>query len=135
MKGAGTSSDSHFYTFTDVHPYMDGVSYYRLRQIDFDMKEHMSGSVPVLFSYDKIEIIGSYAEPLSRNVKIFISSPAKLTGEYKLIDVLGNQIAEGSAELGRGVNTIPLDMHNSARGIYFLSLNCSENNFSAKLIY
>jgi len=135
IKGAGTSSVSHPYSFTDMQPYLKGISYYRLKQFDYDGTKHISGSVAVSFSEGQIEITGSYSEPFSNSIKVFISSPSLQSGHYRLTDVLGNTIEEGTKQLTPGANIFTLDMHLSAKGIYFLTLNAGENCFSAKLNY
>ncbi|MDR2963373.1 MAG: hypothetical protein LBU90_07075 [Bacteroidales bacterium] len=48
VTGAGTTSTAQHYTFIDNAP-LAGVSYYRLRQTDFNGKSHYSAVVPVLF--------------------------------------------------------------------------------------
>ncbi len=46
VPGAGSSQSSHTYTFVDADP-LEGLSYYRLRQTDFDGQESWSVIVPV----------------------------------------------------------------------------------------
>ena len=52
IRGAGTTNKKHDYQFTDSKP-IDGNSYYRLKQNDFDGKFEYFG--PVAINYEKIE--------------------------------------------------------------------------------
>ncbi|MBK9176696.1 MAG: hypothetical protein IPM46_10265 [Flavobacteriales bacterium] len=49
VDGAGTTFATQHYTFDDARPY-SGLSYYRLRQTDFDGSETWSQAVPVIFT-------------------------------------------------------------------------------------
>jgi hypothetical protein len=49
LSGANTSSAATDYNFTDTQPY-NGVSYYRLKQTDYDGKYSYSSVVPFLFN-------------------------------------------------------------------------------------
>jgi beta-glucanase (GH16 family) len=53
VKGNGTTSTVHDYTFTDIQP-VNGVNYYRLRQLDFDNKETISKVVSVVLGKNKL---------------------------------------------------------------------------------
>lgn len=46
VMGSGTSSDVHSYSFVDRYP-LNGLSYYRLRQVDFDGRSGFSDPVAV----------------------------------------------------------------------------------------
>ena len=72
-KGNGTTNEKVNYSFTDEHP-LDGVNYYRLKQIDFDGAFEYSNMVSVDFkgqvsiklfpnpSTDKLTITGDFSE-------------------------------------------------------------------------
>jgi hypothetical protein len=53
VKGNGTTSTPHDYTFTDIQP-VNGINYYRLRQIDVDGKETVSKVVSVVLGKNKL---------------------------------------------------------------------------------
>lgn len=50
VRGAGTTSTAHNYSFTDNHPF-EGSAYYRLKQNDFDGKHEYFG--PITIHYEK----------------------------------------------------------------------------------
>lgn len=61
LPGAGTSTVKHEYRFIDVYPYSD-ISYYRLRQTDFDGTSTIS-KVVSLFIESKSSSISIYPNP------------------------------------------------------------------------
>ena len=81
VKGNGTTSAPHDYTFTDQSPLsgLGGVNYYRLRQTDFDGKETVSPVVAVLFgknglvvkntlAHDAVTVIVGDASPVAVSI-------------------------------------------------------------------
>ncbi len=49
VRSAGNTNTPASYSFTDSHP-MNGINYYRLKQIDFDGKFMFSKTIPISFS-------------------------------------------------------------------------------------
>jgi hypothetical protein len=87
--GAGNSSSLLSYSITDTNPY-NGVSYYRLRQIDFDGD----------FSYSKIksvtikelfdDVVKCYPNPSHHQITI-VGNELELK-EFTIVDVLGQNV-------------------------------------------
>ncbi|MEO7046472.1 MAG: T9SS type A sorting domain-containing protein, partial [Ferruginibacter sp.] len=68
VKGNGSTSELHQYTFTDFAP-QDGANYYRLKQVGVDGNFSYSSIIPVRFNLKKITI---YPNPAQN--KIYISN-------------------------------------------------------------
>ena len=125
VNGTGKAST---YTFEDKGPL--SISYYRLRQVDFDGKETLSKVISV--SQNTKGRIGISPNPTSDKVTIewgkngVSDSEATLT----LFDMTGRQVLfqKTSAE------TCQLDLSNLAKGIYMLTVQSNNAIYQEKII-
>ncbi len=93
IPGAGTTSELHNYQEYDFTPY-SGLSYYQLKQTDFDGKYTFSQIVPVNFDSNSggaMSVFPSPASSQSINVKLN-GLPANEQVLLVLLDVLGQTI-------------------------------------------
>ncbi|MFH1004832.1 MAG: hypothetical protein V1781_04990, partial [Bacteroidota bacterium] len=90
VKGAGNSNTTLNYVFNDEHPYT-GVSYYRLKQTDYDGKITYSQIVAVYIG--AIDIISIYPNPSTDgHIQYLIGSENGETVTVKLYDMLGREV-------------------------------------------
>jgi len=126
VKGAGTSQRTLNYTAMDYEP-LPGVSYYRLKQTDFD------GS----FNYSKVEavefkdeiVVGIYPNPSTGKLNI---SNCKNYHKVIVVDMLGKMIF--TSEITKDATV--LDLSQLSSGEYFVTLTNSvtEKRYTTKLI-
>ena len=90
VKGSGTTSEKHSYTFTDNTP-LSTTAYYRLQQVDFDGSK-VSSNVISVESKDEVKGIKVYPNPVSNVLTI----ETEATGNYQIFNLLGQQILRGS---------------------------------------
>lgn len=132
-KGAGNSSMKKYYSTTDFNP-LDGLSFYRLCEYDFD------GSVtcfpPVSVHFNKInstlELVSSHYS--NDHLVVTILSPVSENYKLDFYDALGKLIANQSGNLILGVQDITIPLTNKANGICLISLR-TPNNFITKKIF
>lgn len=122
VDGAGNSSHTLYYTFTDGQPY-SGVSYYRLKQVDFDG----------LYTYSDIaavNIFGSngglfvYPNPFTTQTGIRFSVTNGGKVSLKIYDAIGKEIEtlfDSETEPGE-IYTIRYEAGELAEGLYFCIL-------------
>lgn len=126
VKGAGTSLQKKSYGCVDTDP-KNGISYYRLKQIDFDRT----------FSYSQIEAVSvSFAKEIkvypnpneTGKLKIVTGdSPASI----KVLDAIGKMIFQlESTEL-----LTELDLTVFGKGVYMVSVITNDKTFTTKVIY
>lgn len=126
-KGAGTSVGNIKYSSIDDEP-LNGISYYRLKQTDYD------GS----FTYSKIESVS-----LNRNDKIEVYPNPNENGllkiamsnsnhfEIKLVDAIGQVLYEDQSS-----NSLKeLALTSFGKGVYTLFITTEHSNFTRKVIY
>jgi hypothetical protein len=109
IKGNGTTSTPHDYTFTDITPPLGvGGAYYRLRQTDFDGKETLSKQVSVVFNKSSVSIKAT----ASHNALDVVISDDKPT-TLKLYNVAGQQVmtarVQGAQRLD--INALPSGLY------------------------
>ena len=113
VQGAGTTRVPQSYTFTDEKP-LSGLNYYRLRQVDFDGAESLSGVVSVVFG--KAGSITIAPSPATDRVRIQLDEALTNDGLWQVFDNMGRQVLSGewqaeSADFDLDVNTLPEGMY------------------------
>jgi hypothetical protein len=138
IKGAGNHNGILNYTTVDANPF-NGVSYYRLKQVDFDGT--VSYSEIRIVSIDKASTgllsISLYPNPTDgEKVKLNVANlPSNSTISYQINSMLGLQITEAKAQLvSSGTYTDLIETNNLAEGVYFISINVDGKVFTRKLV-
>jgi hypothetical protein len=129
INGAGNSNSLLNYTAIDIDP-SSGVSYYRLKQTDFDGKFSYSNLVKV--DFEKSLDINIYPNPFITNATIMITDASQMNNyELRIYDVLGTEV----------MNTIiikqltAIETNNLPSGIYSYNVFKNDKNIqSGKLI-
>ncbi|MGE5365565.1 MAG: S8 family serine peptidase [Bacteroidota bacterium] len=136
MGGAGTSTEKHYYTFTDSLPERK-VSYYRLKQIDLDGSfsySHIISSSSIELT--SFELMQNYPNPFNPVTTIKYRVPDRSMVDLRIYDILGkevcrladNQVSEaGIYEVQFSSFTYKLPS-----GIYFYRLTCNSHGNTNK---
>ena len=119
-KGAGNSSATLYYSMFDMNP-LKGVSYYRLRQVDFDGQESKSQIVAVSFLENNV--LNVFPNPAQTAIQYRFNSAADGVVNFELIDVLGKVIISQQVNVTKGQNTSEaFDISFLPQGVYFIQL-------------
>jgi hypothetical protein len=138
--GAGNSSIALSYSMVDFNPLM-GVSYYRLKQTDYDGKYEYSDVVAVTFTGDEKGEPSIMLSPNPTNgdkgINVLLSNyPTNATVTISLHDNLGKIIYTNTIQTD--INGIgELTIHNSsgfASGMYYLNAHALNVNQSETLL-
>ncbi len=135
IDGNGTSTNSNYYSFSDSKP-LTGISYYRLKQIDFDgsfkyYKEVKADNSKLL----SFNLSQNYPNPFNPATSIEFVLPEKQFVTLKVFDILGNQVAVLLNELkDKGVHTIIFDAHNLSSGMYIYKIQTEKYSATKKMI-
>ena len=133
VKGAGNSTVEINYLWTDENP-LNGVSYYRLKQTDFNGNSSYSEVVPVSMSTPASITI--YPNPASTEAFMNFTN---LTGpvSFTIYDVTGKRIYGGQFDNAAGTSnqtiSIPVKQLFSP-GMYFVNGISNGTEFNEKLI-
>ncbi len=127
QNASGTSNTQINYSSVDAHPWND-LTYYRLRQTDFNGSEKIYGPISSSCDYndDKMKI---HPNPSSEGFTIEIFSNQMRAGnEIQFMDVTGKIIAFRDYKLHVGMNQFYFNTTDLMTGIYHVRL-VGENTF------
>jgi len=112
VEGAGNSSVTIHYSSIDYQPYT-GISYYRLKQTDFDGQYEYSRIIAV--NLNKESNVNIYPNPASD--KFYIITPDQLEYEITILDVHGRIVFHG-------FNSKVVSTLNFSAGLYIVRITC-----------
>ncbi|MFT5860794.1 MAG: hypothetical protein ACI865_002909 [Flavobacteriaceae bacterium] len=129
VDGAGNSTEILDYQLIDRSP-LDGTSYYRIKQTDFDGVSTYTNTIAVNFesTFDELAV---YPNPVKDNsVLSFIGNA---TGEtlITVMEVSGKLLMTLAHDSSLGKNTVELKTAEMNSGVYFLTI---QNDSETKLI-
>ncbi|MBP6403412.1 MAG: hypothetical protein KA492_12845 [Bacteroidia bacterium] len=125
VPGSGNSTEMHTYMFEDFAP-LDGLSFYRLRQTDFDGKYEIFDPVSVKSkgSADEFKILNISPNPFSTTIKIDYFSPGQGEMDFQLLDIGGNVVASSHRASDHGVEVETIqNLEGLQTGVYFLKIS------------
>ena len=115
------------YTFEDEGPL--SISYYRLRQIDFDGKETLSKVVSV--SQTQKGSLRIFPNPTTDKVNIALSDNDRFESTtVSVYNLIGKQVLVQKTT----ANTLELDMSSLAKGTYLLKIDTNNSIYTEKII-
>lgn len=132
VKGNGNSIVTQNYSFSDNTPL--SISYYRLKQIDFDGTFDYSNIVSVIGKTGKFNIASVAPNPTNETSTILFESTKNENVSLTLTDVSGRIILTQNLSATEGVNTLNVNMSVLNNGLYIMSLRNSEQVLIQKLI-
>jgi len=132
VDGAGNSNVTLRYTLIDSEPY-EGISYYRLKQTDYDGTRTYS-EVKVVDNSPLFDEVRVYPNPLSGNGYLSFSSPTDSEQSVIIYDVAGRVVYQDFIAVKSGNNKITLYTESLGKGMYFIKLGESELAKNIKLI-
>ncbi|HWY98179.1 MAG TPA: T9SS type A sorting domain-containing protein [Bacteroidia bacterium] len=129
IKGAGTTSIAHDYSFTDITP-LPGTSYYRLTQTDYDENTTVLNVIGYKECTNGTNSINAYTGDGAINLNITSDIDDSYT--VTVLNVLGQVILTENHSISIGNNTIKL-YPNVSDGIYILNVKGEKTNYNKKL--
>jgi hypothetical protein len=114
VTGAGTSNQANYYSTMDYQP-LPGVSYYRLKQTDYNGEFEYSKIVSVNNSENLAEAFQVFPNPCTN--QLYLMSGSSQNAEYRLYDLNGKNLACGHLD---GMSQETINTGNFSPGIYNL---------------
>jgi alpha-tubulin suppressor-like RCC1 family protein len=132
IKGAGTTSQMINYSSFDEQPFID-ISYYRIKQTDYDGKYSYSQIVAVEKTQNFIGYI--FPNPATGSFAIELNSPDKNMALVVMQDMLGREVYSSHVNILSGSNIVRVDPgENISAGIYYVIASSNNNIYKHKLI-
>lgn len=120
VDGAGNSSIPITYAEVDTEPVVDALSYYRLKQIDFDGTVSYSG-VRSVFLTRKEEVL-IYPNPVQDDLHVSLHSSQLGMHQLQIFDMLGRLRYESSFQKTKDALWPVVNVESMAPGIYSLRM-------------
>ena len=116
-----------------MHHLTNGVSYYRLTQTDYDGNSTNLGIRPINIEASNTQM-SIVPNPAQNNVSLlFYSSSANQNTVVSIFDCTGRMISSRSVTSINGMNRITTDISGYSAGIYLVTINTSEKQYTGKL--
>ncbi|QQR94032.1 MAG: T9SS type A sorting domain-containing protein [Bacteroidota bacterium] len=129
VDGSGTTNTQHNYSFTDNNPYK-GVSYYRLKQTDFNGDYTFSQIENVLITDGDIKYL-VYPNPNNGNFSVKFDAEQNVNAVFLITDATGRLIQSGRLDDLSGKQQINIEK--VLPGFYFLQITNGDNSYLAKV--
>ncbi|MEY5049810.1 MAG: hypothetical protein RLZZ175_3169 [Bacteroidota bacterium] len=125
VNGTGTTNSISNYSYTDDAP-LFGVSYYRLKQVDFDLKFSFSNVAVV--NFDSFEIIDLFPNPSSGNFNLVLKSSLEATVDITVYNAIGQIVKTQQMQVTKGVNTVNAQFE-GATGKYLITAKSTDGKY------
>ena len=120
VAGNGTSHALIQYTYVDeTIPAHENKAFYRLHQVDFDVKSENSDVRLVQFNSSHMETITAYPNPTHDETTLLLSNEVN-QGAYPITDLVGKQWAADIIKAGS--RSVKMDFSHLPAGVYMATL-------------
>lgn len=132
VKANGTSAVARNYDFIDSNPL--AISYYRLRQIDFDGKENMSKTISLQRTNKKLAVQKLFPSPVNDELTVQFSAMSAGNVSLNIVDILGRTVIKQTINTFEGDNTAQLKLNSLSAGSYLLVLSDGQNVTQMRIV-
>lgn len=131
--GAGNSTQTHFYSTIDNAP-LNGISYYRLKQMDFDGKYSYSDIVSVYIENNNgFQIVNTFNSIDNSSLNVTINCGNNCFLNFELYDMTGKKVFSGTENYNGTNKNISIPTNDLSNGIYLLKIYNGEKILSKKV--
>ncbi|MEP0368129.1 MAG: T9SS type A sorting domain-containing protein [Cyclobacteriaceae bacterium] len=135
IEGNGTTSDVHYYSYTDRNPRSNDIIYYRLVQYDFDGQNETFDMIAVKPVFDftnaSVEI---FPNPTSERVNVsFAGMEINETVQVQIVDLNGRVVLERYEELNGATLTFQ-NLSSLKEGVYLINISTGTYTSSNRLM-
>lgn len=122
--GAGNSSTLLNYSASDINPYSN-VSYYRLKQTDFDGQFKYSEIISVNINTDTGTQVMVYPNPTENQITL-VGSLSELE-QVKIYNALGQDVTEFTKQIASDKSKLMIDLSSLNEGLYYIKTKTTAN--------
>jgi hypothetical protein len=135
LSGAGNSNSILQYSLIDDNP-VKGISYYRLKQTDYDGNFAYSKLVAVETDLqDQLQLFYLFADQNRNSLDYQYSYSGNKAISVEVIDVLGNAAAKQISDYNNTDQELNLDISNLSKGVYLFRVSDGTNAVIKKFLY
>jgi hypothetical protein len=137
VTGAGTTSQTMHYSFTDITPLVTGVSYYRLKEVNNNGGSQYSAVVTIKADNQLHKTVTVLSNPVTEKLTVKISTDVTTNMQLKVINDLGQIICHQTTTINKGDNIIAVTgaaINTLSKGIYTLQVTIDSEVLNTKFI-
>lgn len=121
VDGQGTSLIRHDYELNDPSP-LNGISYYRLKQVDFDGTSTYSpieslNNAQVVLTADDVNV---FPNPATTEINVAVQMKKEGDQQIEIVDLAGRMVYSQTQSFYEGQNQFKLPLDNLPPGFYFV---------------
>ncbi len=124
VEGRGNSSVEVDYDFTDTKPAI--ITYYRLKQFDFDGQYEYSNVIKIQREVKGFSIASVIPSPTTGIATLAFNANRQADVQVSIVDVAGRILSAQTLTTEEGLNQAELDLSNYASGVYFVALQSGD---------
>lgn len=124
VSGAGNSNTLLHYSIIDNSPYL-GISYYRLKQTDFDGKYEYYDIKSMKIDITESNNVQIYPNP-TYNV-INVNGNSEELSEIRIVNALGQEVTNLISITNKNDSTLLIDLSKLSQGIYYVKTKTTAN--------
>ncbi len=125
IAGSGTTNNTVSYYFLDKEPLV-GLSYYRLKQVDFNGDFEYSNVITITKESDKVLVSSPIPNPAINNVRYDIVTPKMGTLLIQVLDINGKVVLNSLVGLDEGASKINVNTDVLAVGVYSIKVSFND---------
>ncbi|MBK7183146.1 MAG: hypothetical protein IPH89_09515 [Bacteroidetes bacterium] len=128
VKGAGMSSENKYYSTFDNNPF-NGITYYRLKQTDFNGNYSYSEIIAIENKFGGFSVNNLHPNPTNKDFSFDFYSPINGMVKMQVLDYTGRVVLNDLVSVSEGKTTLSAEIGNLASGIYSLKVVFERNRF------
>ena len=133
VAGAGNSSSTKKYTETDASPY-NGISYYRLKQVDLNGQSSNSDMRSVVFRKNGKSFVTVNPNPAQHNIIVEFYAEPNVVYTLDISDITGKTVSLKEITSENEFEKVSMDINELQAGMYFFTLNGGNDSQRIKFI-
>lgn len=136
IEGAGNSTSLINYDYTDNNTRV-GITYYRLKQTDFNQRSTTSEMIALYSKTGKVmELSGIRPNPANTNFFADVVTYEDATITFTLRDVSGKVVRQHNASVNQGESSVETSLEGLENGLYFVTLQNEKSgeSFTKKIV-
>lgn len=124
VDGAGNSSSEITYKEWDNDPYLEGTSFYRLKQVDFN-GDYTYSDIEILNPANNLDLVSLYPNPALDVVNYLVYSSSTTEIEILVVNTLGQEVFKLQESVSEGVSEKQVNLTHLRGGDYILRIKTS----------
>lgn len=131
IEGNGNSNQNISYSTLDENPHKNGISYYRLKQVDNNGDFNYS-NIEALNVPDGLSMISLYPNPSVDKITVLFTSSENTETVISVKNVLGQEVKRFNHNINQGFNSVDINLSELGGGNYFFQISTSSGLYKVE---